>query len=63
MRPANEAPMPPWWVERRDYEEAATEYEIWGGGSDKAVRLCSFNAEEFSNAKELAELIVQRTKP
>lgn len=60
-RPPNEAPLPPWRVERVDLEDGTISYEIWAA-SDYGWIL-TIRERDHSNAKELADLIVQRTKP
>ena len=65
---SEKAPMPPWWVEEKPLWNkpktaiVSTLYEVWGGSQSKPERICSFSDWVWSNAKELAHLIVQRTK-
>lgn len=60
-RPLNEAPLPPWRVERTEIGGFDI-YLVLGGRRHASIEICRFNEAQFSNAKELADLIVQRTK-
>lgn len=58
---SEKAPMPPWWVSESDICGAKT-YYVCGGPGTKPVVLFFIRDSDHSNAKELADLIVQRTK-
>jgi hypothetical protein len=57
------APLPPWRVERRYYRDGRAVFKIYGGPLDMPILICVIHGEALSNAEEIANLIVQRTKP